>query len=271
MNRLLPLLLAMLVCAAAPAVAQGPAPAPAKAPDGGTDGSGPEEGGALARLAAVVPAEIWERTWNTLQGQTLQVGAGYGQGTFKFSRFGGDAGANPQLTDNGQFRPFLRYESPESYFAEVPIRDGKIALGYHAIVEFAQFAVERQLRTSAFVGDDLGTSIRGFYLVGAPQVFARVGPLYPRRAIFWKFGIGLGLGLVGFDGTLLPHNGRIEEAVASASSGGNRVVGTVTTSWELQMERWVLLFRSLVFNGQARGQNFSYELYGLDVGYSFRF
>ncbi|MBI3992365.1 MAG: hypothetical protein HY342_03755 [Candidatus Lambdaproteobacteria bacterium] len=248
--------------------------ASANPPDAATTPDEPhagDEASGIPRAALRHAEALWEASWRAVGGQSLQVGAGYVQGTFKFAQIGGDPTANPQLTDNGRFSPFLRYQTPESYVLEFPLREGRIALGYDAALEFGALAAERQLRTSAFVGEALGTHVRGDYLAAAPQVFARIGPLYPNRAIFWKFGAGVGLAAVRFDARVLPRADLPTLPKVRLSSAGYVAALLVPATWELQIERWALLFRSLFLAGSVDGQRFTYEVYGLSLGYTFRF
>ena len=264
--------------AAAQAQAQLPAPAgpavPLQAPASAEPAVPPAEPG----QSEIVPSpgrelgeRLWQAAWDNLAGQTLVLGAGYEQGTLKFPAFRGELGANPQITDNGRITLLLRYETQERYFAEYPLRFGKAALGYNLVGSYSQLRVERQLAGSAFVGQGLGTAVQGDYLVAAPQLFVRMGPLYPGRAVFWKFGAGLGAGLVRLSGSVLPRNGTAGEAPQSVGSDGARLAEYINVIWELQVEHWLLAFRSLYLAGRAGSDRYTYEVYSLSLGYGLRF
>ncbi|MBI4082992.1 MAG: hypothetical protein HY423_10315 [Candidatus Lambdaproteobacteria bacterium] len=283
--------LAAVLPALAPAAAQAqgspreaaPVLTPMQAPTGTAPGAAPGSPAPGEGIAPAAPGlreraeraleaarPVWNAAWEPLKGQSLTVGGGYAQATLKFPGLGGDATANPQLTDNGRVVPFIQYETAETYFKTYPLRGGQAALGYSLVVHYATFSADRQLRTSAFAGDDLGTRVSGDYAAAAPQVFVRLGPLYPDRRIFWKFAGGLGAGLVRFDGTVLPHSvaGETEQPVGH---GAARLSLFTAFAWELQVDAWVLAFSSRYLGGYAANRLFTYELYSLSLGYSFRF
>ncbi|MBU3917497.1 hypothetical protein KKA14_18340 [bacterium] len=212
-----------------------------------------------------------DKAWQVLKGNSIILAGGYGQGTFKLFSFQGNDFANPQMTDNGKTTPFIRYLSQESYFAEYPLRIGKIAFGYNYSAEYATIVVNRQLVTNAFYGDDLGTEIKGDFFIFAPQVFVKMGPLYADRNIFWRFGGGIGVGFVSFDGTVYPFDALAGESSEKLSSNGYNLSFFMPFSWELQIEDWVLSFHSIYLSGRGGGESYSYELYVLDLGYTFRF
>ncbi len=257
-----------LALPARPVAAQAQAPAPV------APAVPPAEGG---RAEIVLNPErelgerLWQAAWDNLAGQTLVLGAGYEQGTLKFPSFRGELGASPQITDNGRITLLLRYETQERYFAQYPLRFGKAAFGYNFVGSYSQLRVDRQLAGSAFVGQGLGTVVQGDYLVGAPQLFVRMGPLYPEHAVFWKFGAGLGAGLVRLSGSVLPRNGTAGDTPQSVDTHGAKLAEYINVIWELQVEHWLLAFRSLYLAGRAQTDRYTYEVYSLSLGYGLRF
>jgi len=131
--------------------------------------------------------------------------------------------------------------------------------------------VNSQLHGNAFRGESLGTAVFGDYVTIAPQAFVRMGPLYKDRAIFWKFAAGLGLALTRLDGELLPYNGLENEQREQVGTGGISPCFFMPFGWELQLEHWVLSFRSEFLSGYAQDDFFTYELYELKLSYTFFF
>jgi len=258
------LLAAAVLVAPTPAAAQTPAVPPAASPPGDPP---PDQGEDPAGLAE----RLVQRAWEQLQGQSVVLGLGYAQGTAKFAEFGGDRGVQPQLTDNGRFDLLLQYETTERYFAEYPLVTGRAAFGFNFVGSVSGLVVDRQLHGNAFQGEDLGSAVKGSYVAGAPMVFLRLGPLYPNRSVFWKAGAGLGLGLIEFEGRVLLNVGEADQAFAPVDSGGPVPALLMTYLWELEMDDWLIVFKSILLNGRAGDQLFSYELYSLGVGYKLRF
>lgn len=215
--------------------------------------------------------QVYQQAWDALKGQSLIVGGGYTQATLKFPQFRGDRGASPLVTDNGRISLLLQYETPERYFLEYPLQGGRAAFGYNFVFNYGQIAVNRQLQTSAFHGADVGTEVTGDYLVAAPFVFLRLGPLYPDRAVFWKFGFGVGGAVVRLDGDIRPFNGTHGEDKESVSSKGAVPALFTTATWELDIENWLVIFQSLFLSGTADHDHFTYEVYSLSLGYRVRF
>jgi hypothetical protein len=231
----------------------------------------PEEPQAGAAVLEV-GARVWERTWEELEGQSIALGAGYTQGTLKFPQFHGDPRAQPQITDNGRFSLLAQFRTEEQYLAQWPLEAGRAAIGYNFVASYGRLAVDRQLRSSAFSGDDVGTAVSGDYLVVAPVALLRLGPLYPTRAVFWKFALGLGGGLVRFEGEVLPRVDLPDSwPKERVSTEGSAPAFYVTVLWELQMEQWLLLFQSLYLRGFAGNDLFLYEVFSLSLGYTIRF
>ncbi|HKI98406.1 MAG TPA: hypothetical protein VKB51_08040 [bacterium] len=221
--------------------------------------------------AIALGRQVWQESWDALHGQSIILGAGYTQGTLKFPKFRGAPGVDPQVTDNGRLTLLFRYETTERYFAKLPLQVGQVAFGYNFAGSYAMLQVDRQLVDNPFMGQNLGTSVHGNYLAGAPQLFVRIGPLYADRAVFWKFAVGLGAALVRLHGTVLPHNGQVAEPVEAVDSEGTRLAEYITVNWELQMERWLLAFQSHYLQGHAGQDFFTYEVYALSLGYTVRF
>lgn len=280
MLRTLALALGLLLAAClspvrALAVDASPAPPPAVPVANPVPATGPDQGLALpAQEPAEEPAgtgqealqvgqRVWQTTWESLSGQTLVLGAGYEQGTLKFL----SPPHTAEITDNGRLTLLLRYETQERYVLRMPLRQGQLALGYDFIGSYGTLHVDRQLVSSAFVGQNLGTSVKGDYLVGAPQVFLRMGPLYPGRDVFWKFSVGLGGALVRLHGNAQDANGN----TFSANTSGLHLDEYLTVGWELEVERWLLIFKSLYLAGKASSDRFTYEVYALSLGYAVRF
>lgn len=208
----------------------------------------------------------------SVRGQSLQLGLGYVQNTGKFSSFKDlpGPGVGAQITDNGRIAPFIQYNSAEKEFASYAMQQGRAGFGYNLIVTYEQFDLNRQLVDSPFIGKDLNTRIQGDFLAVAPLVFARLGPLYPGREIYWKFGVGAGAAFLRYHGDIVAtKNGmsQLEEVSYNADS----LSLFETAVWEMQVERWALLFKALYVAGGGAHENFTIEQYGLTLAYTFTF
>jgi hypothetical protein len=263
----LPALLALLT-AAGPCRAQS---APAVPPAAAAQAAAPAEPQGGLSVAQELGQQVWQVTWDALQGQSVIIGGGYTQGTLKFRKFRGDPAAQVQITDNGRLTLLLQYETSESYLLEVPLQAGRVAIGYNIAASYGGLEVDRHLSGNAFQGEALGSSVRGDYLVAAPLLFVRMGPLYPDRAVFWKFGVGVGGGLVRLQGQVLPYGGTRGEALEPVDSKGAVATLFTTATWELEIERWLIAFKALNLAGKAGEDPFTYEVYSLSLGYKVRF
>lgn len=198
-----------------------------------------------------------------LRGQSVTLGLGYAQGSFKVPL--------STLTDNGAPEYIFEYGSTEKALLQWHMATGSGILGLNLTGTLGHFRTDYQLESSGVTGTDIGTGVSGNYLAGAPMLFVRFGPLYPGSEIYWKFGAGLGVGLVRYSGTAAfeqpaPNPPLIEPE----SSRGTKWAEYIPVDWELQMGHWNLIFSSKYFR-VASSPNATYELYGLGLGYRFDF
>ena len=224
---------------------------------------------ALAALLPLAsrPARAEDLDKGGLRDASLTVVAGYIQGTFKAHKAGpGEA----QLTDNGHANLNLDYDSHEKAWLRRPMKVGEFILGWNFNATLSQFQVNRQLETSAFTGTDEGTSLKGTYAAVGPSVFIRMGPLYPGKAIYWSFGVGLGAGATHYDGTAM--FGAAPGPILPVNSGGVRPMLYETAYWKLDVGHLMVLFNSkyLLIRDPALVSS-TYESYGLSLGYRFTF
>ena len=265
-----PLLWAALVLGLGlqPVCAFGQAASPEAAEPSGGPPAAPGDDAEPAQFEALQHAA--RRAADTVRGQAVTLGLGYGQTTAKLYFKDLDKG-RAQITDNGTLVPLVQYASQESYFWESPLRTGRVAVGYNLVANYAAFSLNRQLTVGPFQGANVGTRVTGSYLAAAPLVFVRLGPLYPEREIFWKFGVGVGAAALQYKGTVIATTaggGRYLEPVAKNADS----LSVYTTEvWEVQVERWSLLFKGAQSSGSARHGNFTLEEYSLTLAYAFTF
>jgi hypothetical protein len=215
-----------------------------------------QEPGAIQAAAA--------QALQSLRGSSLEVGAGYVQGTFKAGRTGTGPGYT-EITDNGQPNLLLDYTGKERALARIPMRDGSFVLGWSLSATAGQFDADRQLINDAITGKDVGTSVRGQYAGIGPGLFVRMGPLYPGTRIFWSFGASVGAGAVHYQGNALFSGGSVADV---GSRSGIRPALYGTAFWQMDLGDWVVVFNGKVF--QIHDPDYSpvsYEIYGLSLGY----
>ena len=225
-------------------------------------------------LAGLMPlAALADQIGDYLQGQSIQLGASYSQGTFKLSK----PGTSSQLTDNGRTTLILDYTSPEHVLGKLPMKYGDAVLGINIGGTFGQQKTNFQLNpgSSAVIGQDLGSKVTGDYLAAAPFLYLRLGPVYQDTDSYWLFGYGPGLALYHFSGnplfyTAQPGGGILVTSAPISSSA--KLFLYQTWRWQFHYGNWDVLFTGRQISGQkVNGYNASYEDYGLGVAYNFHF
>ena len=210
-----------------------------------------------------------------LQGQSIQLGLSYSQGTFKLSN--ASTNTSSQLTDNGRTTLILDYTSPEHVLGKLPMKYGDAVLGVNVGGTFGQQHTQFQLdpQSSAVIGQDQGSKVTGDYLAAAPFLYLRLGPVYPGTDSYWLFGYGPGLALYHFSGnpifyTAQPGGGILATSMPISSSA--KLFLYQTWRWQFHYGNWDVLFTGRQISGQkVSGYNASYEDYGLGVAYNFHF
>jgi len=235
----------------------------------GSPPAAPAEEAAPSRLEALQGAA--RQAAETVRGQSLNLGLGYGQTTAKFSHFRDFGGAAAQITDNGTLVPLVQYNSQESYFWERPLKVGRVALGYNLVANYVSFSLNRQLTEGPFQGANVGTRVTGSYLAAAPMLFVRLGPLYPERDIAWKFGVGVGAAALQYKGTVIATTPSGTQSREAVRYNADSLSPYLTEVWELQVERWSLLFKGTQMSGSAQHETFDLEVYSLTLAYTFTF
>lgn len=208
-----------------------------------------------------------------LQGQSIQLGLSYSQGTFKLSK----PGTSSQLTDNGRTTLILDYTSPEYVIGKMPMKYGDAVLGLNFGGSYGQQKTEFQLTptSSAVIGQNVGSKVTGDYLAGAPFLYLRLGPVYPGTDSYWLFGYGPGLALYHFSGnpifyTSQPGGGILATPAPISSSA--KLFLYQTWRWQFHYGNWDVLFTGRQISGRkVSGYNASYEDYGLGIAYNFHF
>lgn len=198
-----------------------------------------------------------------LRGQSITLGLGYAQGSFKLPL--------STLTDNGAAEYIFEYDSTEKALLQWHMATGSGLLGLNLTGTLGHFRTDYQLVSSAVTGTDIGTGVSGNYLAGAPMLFVRFGPLYSGSEIYWKFGAGLGVGLMRYSGTAaVDVSAPNPPVIEPESSQGTRLAEYIPVDWELQINHWNLIFTSKYFYVRS-SPSATYELYGLGLAYRFDF
>ncbi len=210
-----------------------------------------------------------------LQGQSIQLGLSYSQGTFKLNN--SSANSSSQLTDNGRTTLILDYTSPEHVLGKMSMKYGDAVLGINVGGTFGQQHTQFQLdpQSSAVIGQDLGSKVTGDYLAAAPFLYLRLGPVYPGTDSYWLFGYGPGLALYHFSGNPIFYTGQPGGGVVATSmpiSSSAKLFLYQTWRWQFHYGNWDVLFTGRQISGRkVSGYNASYEDYGLGVAYNFHF
>jgi hypothetical protein len=130
-------------------------------------------------------------------------------------------------------------------------------------------------RTSAFIGQDLGSKVTGDYLTGAPMLYLRLGPVYPGSDSYWLFGYGPGIALYHFSGNPIfytPKGNNTYLATSSPVSSSATLFLYQTWRWQFHYGNWDLLFIGRQLSGRkVDGYDTSYEDYSLGLAYTLRF
>lgn len=198
-------------------------------------------------------------------GRTINMGPGFSQGTFKFSR----RGDNAQLTDNGGPTLMASVDSRLHPLTQWDMRHGLATLGYDFTATASGFSPSRQLIGSATQGVDIGTRVNGGYLAAAGRLGFAMGPLYADRPVFWKYTVGLGAAMMQYSGHAAFYGDQ--------SSGVHSVSGSaipslyIETAWQMVMGHWDLLFKSQYLGARHSGYLTTYEVYGAGLVYQFSF
>ena len=210
-----------------------------------------------------------------LQGQSIQLGASYSQGTFKLSN--ASTNTSSQLTDNGRTTLILDYTSPEHVLGKMSMKYGDAVLGINIGGSFGQQSTQFQLTptSSAVIGQDQGSKVTGDYLAAAPFLYLRLGPVYQGTDSYWLFGYGPGLALYHFSGNPIFYTGEPGGGTLATSmpiSTSAKLFLYQTWRWQFHYGNWDVLFTGRQLSGhKVSGYNASYEDYGLGLAYNFHF
>ena len=232
-------------------------------------------------FAASLPAAAWadesvtDEIGDYLSGQSIQLGAGYAQGTFKMSNTG--ATTKTQVTDNGRAALILDFTGSEHVLGKMPMKYGNAVLGFNFGGTYGHLSVDKQLNplSSAIIGQDLGSSVNGNYLAAAPFIYLRLGPVYPNTDSYWLAGYGLGGALFNFHGNPIFYTQTAPGTYLATSgpvSSGTKLFLYQTWRWQFHYGNWDVLFTAKqLSNRQVMGYNTSYEDYSIGFDYNFTF
>lgn len=228
----------------------------------------------LLPCAAYADEGVADEIGSYLQGQSIQLGVSYAQGTFKMAN--GPA-VRSQITDNGRAALILDFTGSEHVIGKMNMKYGSAVLGFNLGGTYGHVSVDKQLTptSSAIIGQDVGSSINGNYLAAAPFIYIRLGPVYPGTDSYWLAGYGVGGALFNFHGnpafyTATP-SGTLTPTFEPVSSG-TKLFLYQTWRWQFHYGHWDVLFTAKQLSNQkVMGQDTSYEDYALGVDYSFQF
>lgn len=229
----------------------------------------------LLPCAAYADETVTDEIGDYLQGQSIQLGVSYAQGTFKMFN---SSGSKSTLTDNGRAALILDFTGSEHVIGKIPLKYGSAVLGFNFGGTYGHVSVDKQLTpsTSAIIGQDVGSSINGNYLAAAPFIYLRLGPVYPGTDSYWLAGYGVGGALFNFHGNpvfynVTPTTGTFTPAFEPVNSG-TKLFLYQTWRWQFHYGHWDVLFTAKQLSNQkVMGNPTSYEDYALGVDYSFQF
>jgi hypothetical protein len=270
----LALLLAVAVPAPAPAQPAPSAAAPNAETPAATQAAPAPEPGALQQ-AAQTASEAAQRVESRLEGQVITLGAGYGRTDFRLTRsrkFSDGSTPEAAMSDNYELVLLLRYNTPESYLIDLPMREGRFRVGYNLVTRLSHFRTMFQETGNSLIGEDLGTHASGTVLGAAPVAFMLIGPLHEGGKLFWKAGFGLGAALIDFEGDVLFRNNQSSETSRERVGRHPRSLNLyVHTFWTLEWENWTLLFLNDDIRGNIQIGSVRYKSNSLSIGYRFVF
>ena len=208
-----------------------------------------------------------------LKGQSIQLGLSYEEGTFKLTK----PGSSSQLVDNGRTAFLLNYTTGEHILGKYPMKYGDAALAWSVVGSFGQQDTHYQLNpnSSAVIGTDLGSRVKGDFISAAPFLYARLGPVYPGTDSFWLFGYGAGVAMYHFGGNPLFYTPQSNGTVLVTSMPITQHAVPFfyqTWRWQFHYGNWDVLFTGKSLSGhKVAGYDASYEDYGLGLAYTLRF
>jgi hypothetical protein len=208
-----------------------------------------------------------------LKGQSIELGLSYEQGTFKMRK----PGSSSQLTDNGRTAFLLNYTTGEHVLTKYPMKYGDAALAWSVVGSFGQQDTHFQLNpnSSAIIGDDLGSRVKGDFISAAPFLYVRLGPVYPGTDSFWLFGYGAGIAMYHFGGNPIVYTPEANGSILATQvpiSQSSTPYFYQTWRWQFHYGSWDVLFTGKQLSGhKVAGYTTSYEDYGLGLAYTLRF
>lgn len=204
---------------------------------------------------------------------SIVIGPSYDQGTFKM--WGGTSKA--QLTDNGRSALIADFVTPEHTLFDWPMKNGHAVFGINFTASFGQqhTKYENVPGGSGIIGQNVGSSVSGDYLAGAPFVYLRLGPIYPDTDSYWLFGYGLGGAMYHFSGNPIFYtaqtNGTFLATTMQVDSASSLFLYQ-TWRWQFHWGNWDVRFEGRMLNNRIiDNYNTSYENYGLGVTYTIHF
>lgn len=209
-----------------------------------------------------------------LKGQSIVLGLGYDQGTFKLNN---SSAKVAQLTDNGRPAPIIDFVSAEHVLGSLPMKYGDAVLGLNFTGSFGEQNTNFQNVPggSGILGQNIGSKVTGDYLAGAPVIYLRLGPVYPGTDSYWLFGYGLGGALWHFSGNpvlYIPGAATSTTATSTPISSRTKLVLYQTWRWQFHFNNWNVQFVGKGLGPlKVGGYDATYENYGIGIAYTIHF
>jgi len=211
----------------------------------------------------------------TYRGNAIVLGGGIVGSTLSLrrdSQFSDGTTPYANMTDNGRPNWLLNYQTGEFYLLELPLRVGDFRLGYNSIVKVSSFQFTKQTMRDVTVGEDLGTSASGTFFGIAPELFMLLGPLYKDSSIFWKAGLGIGIGLIDFNADILFRNSASEQTSRqSVSVRPDHLNPFFHIFWIVEWENLLVNYQLYQMEGNTEVGYFVFLETSLSLGYKFQF
>lgn len=190
---------------------------------------------------------LGQTLWNYLtDGASITVGIGSRQTGVTVTRLNTED-TGKLVEQEGTW--FLSYNTRASYFRESDF-------GYRWMFNLSSFEAYHQ-ETAPEVIEDLGTHVDGYFAYVVPTIFYNFGDKY--RGNWFRFGIGLGLGMTEFHGDIILTDSTRPNDRVTISNGPSNLFFAGGLFIEAQLS-------AFTFRIATAGPGLQYEGYKIDIG-----
>ncbi len=137
-------------------------------------------------------AGFWDKTWDYLvNGASITVGTGLRQAEMTVTRK--IDGASGKIAQRNEQAYFFSYSTRPSFIRETNF-------GYTFMLNYSHFSMDKQ-EVARDVYQDIGTKVRGNFAYVVPTLYYQWGE-HRYKGKFVRLGVGLGLGVTTYSGTI---------------------------------------------------------------------